>query len=162
LAVYAQVTQHLLIATNQADGAGLLEDWRWLIVGSCRLLAVTRMGDAFVEKADGEVVFLDTLEGCLKHAAPNATVFADYLANERFDPTWFNADMVALLEEKGKHLGPGQCYSYRVPPILGGSFFSENIHIASVLVHFSIMGQLHEQTRNLPPSSKISGFSIGN
>jgi len=60
--------QHLTISIDGIDGARLLHDWQWLLSGSRRLLAITRMGDAFVEKADGEVVFLDTLEGALKHA----------------------------------------------------------------------------------------------
>jgi hypothetical protein len=40
------------------------------------------MGDAFVEKADGEVIFLDTLEGALKHAATNQNAFFKLLKLE--------------------------------------------------------------------------------
>jgi len=118
------------------------------------------MGDAFVEKADGEVIFLDTLEGALKHAATNQNAFLKLLKAGDLDPTWFNPNMVALLEARSEHLVPGQCYCYQIPPILGGSFESANIKAISVIVHFSIMGQLHEQIRDLPPGTKITGFKI--
>jgi hypothetical protein len=47
-----------------------------------------------------------------------------------------------------------------VPSVLGGSFESANVEVVSAMVHFSIMGQLHEQTRHLPPGTKISQFKI--
>jgi hypothetical protein len=152
--------QHLTISLDGIDGTRLLDDWQWLLSGSHRLLAVTRTGDAFVEKADGEVIFLDTLEGALKHAATSQTAFFKLLKAGALDPTWFNPNMVALLETRSEHLAPGQCYSYKIPPVLGGSFESANVKALSAMVHFSIMGQLHEQTRHLPTGTKISHFKI--
>jgi hypothetical protein len=152
--------QHLTISLEGIDGSRLLEDWQWLLTGSHRLLAVTRMGDAFVEKADGEVIFLDTLEGTLKHAATNQNAFLKLLRAGAFDPTWFSPDMVALLEARSEHLAPGQCYSYKIPPVLGGSFESANVKAVSAMVHFCIMGQLHEQTRHLPPGTTIGHVKI--
>src|SRR6185436_12347442 len=111
--------QHLTISLDGIDGTRLLHDWQWLLAGSHRLLAITRMGDAFVEKADGEVIFLDTLEGALKHAATNQNAFFKLLKAGTLDPTWFIPDMVALLEARSDHLASGQCYSYKIPPILG-------------------------------------------
>ena len=152
--------QHLTISLDGIDGARLLHDWQWLLCGSHRLLAITRMGDAFVEKADGEVIFLDTLEGALKQTAPNQNSFFKLLKAGALDPTWFNPDMVALLEARSDHLASGQCYSYKIPPVLGGSFESANVKAVSAMVHFSVMGQLHEQIRHLPPGTKISHFKI--
>jgi hypothetical protein len=152
--------QHLTISLEGIDGTRLLEDWQWLLAGPHRLLAVTRMGDAFVEKGDGEVIFLDTLEGTLKHAATNQNAFLKLLKAGAFDPTWFNPDMVALLEARSEHLAPGQCYSYKIPLALGGSFESANVKAVSAMVHFCIMGQLHEQTRHLPPGTKIGHVTI--
>ena len=152
--------QRLTISLDGIDGARLLHDWQWLLAGSHGLLAVTRMGDAFVEKADGEVIFLDTLEGALKQAATNQNAFFKLLKAGALDPTWFNPDMVALLETRSEHLAPGQCYTYKIPPVLGGSFESANVEAISVMVHFCIMGQLHEQIRRLPPGAQISHFNI--
>jgi hypothetical protein len=98
--------QHLTISLDGIDGARLLHDWQWLLSGSHRLLAITRMGDAFVEKADGEVIFLDTLERALKHAATNQNAFFKLLKAGELDPTWFIPNMVALLEAQSEHLAP--------------------------------------------------------
>ena len=68
--------------------------------------------------------------------------------------------MVALLEARSDHLVSGQCYSYKIPPALGGSFESANVKNVSAMVHFSVMGQLHEQIRHLPPGANISHFKI--
>jgi hypothetical protein len=152
--------QHLTISLDRIDGTRLLHDWQWLLAESHRLLAVTRMGDAFVEKADGEVIFLDTLEGALKHAATNQNAFFKLLKAGALDQTWFNPDMVALLEARSDRLASGQCYSYKIPPVLGGSFESANVGAVSAMVHFSVMGQLHEQIRHLPPGTKIREFKI--
>jgi hypothetical protein len=152
--------QHLTISLDGINGARLLHDWQWLLAGSHRLLTVTRMGDAFVEKADGEVIFLDTLEGALKQTAPNQNSFFKLLKAGTLDPTWFHPDMVALLEARSDHLASGQCYSYKIPPVLGGSFESANVKAVSAMVHFSVMGQLQEQIRHLPPGTKISHFKI--
>jgi hypothetical protein len=113
--------EHLTISVDGIDGTRLLHFWQWLLAGSHRLLAVTRMGDAFVEKTDGEVLFLDTLEGVLKHAATNQNAFFKLLKAGALDPAWFNPDMVALLEARSEYLAAGQCFSYKIPPLLGGS-----------------------------------------
>jgi hypothetical protein len=68
--------------------------------------------------------------------------------------------MVALLEARSEYLAAGQCYSYKIPPLLGGSFESANVEAMSAMVHFSIMGQIHEQTRHLPPGTKIGRVKI--
>jgi Domain of unknown function (DUF1851) len=124
------------------------------------IAGVTRMGDAFVERADGEVIFLDTLEGTLKHAATNQNAFLKLLKAERSTRRGYILIWHSRLEARSERLAPGQCYSYKIPPILGGSFESANVKAVSALVHFCIMGQLHEQTRHLPPGTKISHFTI--
>jgi hypothetical protein len=105
-------------------------------------------------------LFLDTLEGTLKHAGTNPNAFFKLLKAGALDPTWFNANRVALLEARSEHLAQGKCHSCKTPPVLGGSFEPANVEVISFMVHFSIIGQLHEQTRHLPPGIKISQFKI--
>jgi hypothetical protein len=70
--------------------------------------------------------------------------------------------MVELLEARSEYLAPGQWYSYKIPPVLGGSFESANVEAVRAMVHFCIMGQLHEQTRHLSiyPGTKIGHVKI--
>jgi hypothetical protein len=150
----------LIISLEQVDRVRLLADWHWLLGAPSRLLAVTRMGDAFVEGAEGEVVFLDTMEGALTHAAVDERAFWRLLRAGALDATWFNADMVALMEARGECLAPGECYSYQVPPVLGGQFGSDNVRPVSAIVHFSVMGQLHRQIKDLTPRTQVSGLRV--
>jgi|SRR4051812_9836565 hypothetical protein len=136
----------------------LLEDWMWLLKKPHDLLFVTKMGDAFLRAQSESVVFLDTLEGDAKAIAPDERTFNLRWGAGDLDPTLFNPDMIALLERSGMGLGPDQCYSYQLPPVVGGGLESCNIHVVSLLVHFSIAGQLHQQVKDLPPGARISKF----
>jgi type VI secretion system (T6SS) immunity protein Tdi1 len=150
----------LTIPLEGLDRDHLLDDWSWLLPEPYRLLAVTRMGDAFVEAGDGKVVFLDTLEGCLRDAATSERAFFTLLEAGKLDPVWFLPNMVALMEARGVSLAPGQCYSYQVPPAFGGPLTSQNVRAVSARVHFSVTGQLHQQIKDLPPGAQITGFNI--
>ncbi|MGE0640114.1 MAG: T6SS immunity protein Tdi1 domain-containing protein [Thermoanaerobaculia bacterium] len=138
----------------------VLADWRWALDGACTLLGVTRMGDAFVIDPAGRVIFLDTLEGLAREVAPSVSDFEEILAAGTRDDDWFLPGFVEAMERKGSRLEPGECYSYRLPPVLGGPIEVANLHVMSILVHFSLSGQLHEQLRRLPKGARISGFEL--
>ncbi len=53
---------------------------------------------------------------------------------------------------------PGEIYSFRKPPILGGDYAFENVEKADLVVHFSLMGQIHEQVAKLPPGTSVSAI----
>jgi hypothetical protein len=150
----------LTISPEGLDTEHLLGDWSWLLSDRYRLLGVTRMGDAFVETGDGKVLFLDTLEGCLKEAANDARTFFELLKAGKLDRALFLPDMVALMEARGERLAPGQCYCYHLPPVLGGPLTLDNVRAAFASVHFSVTGQLHRQVKDLPPGTKITEFKL--
>jgi hypothetical protein len=138
----------------------LLEDWMWLLKQPHDLLFVTKMGDAFLRTQTESVTFLDTLEGDAKAIAPDERSFNLRWDAGDLDPTLFNPDLIALLESRGMNLGPDECYSYELPPVMGGALDSSNVHVVSLLVHFSIGGQLHRQVKDLPPGARISRFEM--
>jgi len=51
-------------------------------------------------------------------------------------------------------------YSFKVPPVLGGQFDVPNIEVMHFVVTANLAGQLHQQIRELPPGTKISGFEM--
>ena len=57
-------------------------------------------------------------------------------------------------------LGLGQCYSYKLPPILNGPIEPSNIEPADLPVHFSLLGQIHRQVKDLPEGTPIHEFKI--
>jgi hypothetical protein len=69
------------------------------------------------------------------HLAVN--VIADFLAN-------------------GLRLEPGQIYSWKRPPVLGGEYELASAGRTDIAVHFSIPGQIHEQVRSLPAGTPVT------
>ncbi len=133
----------LLVNPSEVD-VGALSDWRWLLVGSFRPLAMTRFGDWFIERPGGDVEFLDTLEGGLRPVASSVEAWRALLHTAE-GRELLMAEMVELMASKGVVPGPGECYGFRVAPILGGGLGSENVQIYSLPVYLAIQGQLHRQ-----------------
>jgi hypothetical protein len=125
----------------------LLVGWRWLVPQSSRVLKATAIGDLFLQDADGGIHFLDAKFGKLKFVARTAEELDRLFDQRDFRQNFLYSFMVRTLVQKGMKLPRGKCYSLRIPVHLGGSFGSENVEIVDLLVHLSVLGQLHEQTR---------------
>lgn len=54
-----------------------------------------------------------------------------------------------------------QCVGYRRPLFLGGTDDIGNLELTDFEVYWSICGQLLEQTRHLPPGTRIGSVGIG-
>lgn len=149
--------QDLTVNIDHIDRETLLEDWRWLIGASRLPILVTASGDAFVQDAaDGSVHVLDTGAGTLTRVADSADAFRALLADRDFVADHLAVQMVGDLLQAGVRLAPGQVYSFRKPPVLGGAYELDNVEPTDMDVHFSLTGQIHEQTRT-PPAGGGSG-----
>ncbi|HEV2455911.1 MAG TPA: T6SS immunity protein Tdi1 domain-containing protein [Verrucomicrobiae bacterium] len=158
-----RITWNDLTVDFQKHGAtDLLEDWRWLIGDSMRLLLVSAIGDMFLANQTGEVFWLDSGAGQLQRIASNHEEFQQLRQQPQNADHWFMARLVGDLISGGTRLAPGQCYSYNVPPSLGGQMTASNFKPADLSVHFSILGQIQRQIKDLPPGTKIKGFGIKN
>lgn len=73
---------------------------------------------------------------------------------------YFSVEWVAALRESGLGVAPDQVYSWSRPPVLGGDHAVENVSVADVEVHFSMLGQIHEQVRDLPPGTRIDRVKL--
>jgi hypothetical protein len=139
----------------------LLGDWRWLVGDpEYAVVRATAFGDLFLRDPTGRVLLLDTMEGTLKPFAPSErdldAALDDRLVRQKVLMPW----LVEELREAGRHLGPGECYSPDVPPVLGGAFDAENLRPTDLLAHLAFMGQTHRQVRGLPPETRITDVHI--
>jgi len=143
------------------ERAKILEDWIWLI-GSRRLpILLSALGDAFVQDLDdGSVHLLSAGEGAIQRVADNGATFESLLSDRDFVMESFAPSVVVELREGGCVLLPGQLYGYKIPPHLGGEYSIGNLEPTDITVHFSILGQLHQQPRSLPPGTPISGIQF--
>jgi hypothetical protein len=139
----------------------LLEDWRWLIGPTKQPVLLAAIGDAYLQdEADGKVHLLDIGAGELHEIANDVAEFQGLLSDQEFVTDSFVPATIVQLREVGKTLEPGQIYSYKRPPVLGGSYSVANLEPTDIAVHFSILGQIHQQVKDLPPGTKISDIQI--
>ena len=141
-----------------ADDSSLLEEWRWLIPNDSEAMLPTACGDVFLHLPDGSIAFLDTYKGSCATVASNYEEWKAMLNDRLQLEAWFRGGLIGDLLEAGLTRQPGQCFSPLVPQILSGSWEPSNFDACDLLIHLSMLGQIHRQVKDLPEGTKIDGF----
>ncbi len=151
----------LTVNFSGIDAAEVVEDWRWL-VGEHRLpILLTALGDAFLQDVtDGSVHLLSVGPGTIEQVAASFEEFNVLLNDKEFVVENFAPQIVVELRGLGQTLAPGQIYGYKVPPVLGGKYSTENLEPTDIRVHFSILGQTHRQLQNVPEGTPITNIKV--
>lgn len=144
----------------KATAEALLEEWLWLIPDDADPMLPTACGDMFLRLSDGSIALLDTYAGTCTPLAADYEKWKSMLNNPAQLDQWFRGDLLVELLEAGLQREPGWCFSPLVPQIIGGSWEPSNFHPCDLLVHFSMLGQIHNQVKDLPPGTRISGFKV--
>lgn len=152
--------EDLLAPIDDLGEGDALECWRWLTGPDARPLLMTALGDVFVMTQDGRIFMVDTYEGTLKGAGGSYEDWKKQLNQSHNLHNWFTPNLVAELRRRNLMLGRGQCYSPKIPPVMGGAMDADNMEIAPWKAHFHIQGQLHEKVKDLPDGTPISGVDI--
>lgn len=148
-------------AETGVPGDEVLDDWRWLVGSKLQLWRVTKAGDALLQNPDdGSIHFLDVMSGKVERIAENAAGFEASLASAENVERWLMPEVVNGQAALGMTPGANECLSFKHPPILGGKVHPDNFEPCSILVHFSISGQIHQQVKDLPPGAKIGKIEI--
>lgn len=137
-----------------------LESWRWLgIEGKAPVLA-SLFGDVILQDSTG-YWFLDTVEGSLTRPWGSQQEVQASLNTEEGQDQYLLGGLALAAHAEGLTLSDDDVYSFKVPPVLGGAFELANVEVGEFVVATNLSGQLHDQVKNLPPGTKISGFRIG-
>jgi MbtH protein len=131
----------------------LLEAWRWKVGQDATVFRVTVFGDLFVRTGDGRIYWLDTGSGRYVEAARSVEQWAD--AANAHGREWFHGSTLLALRARGVKLAPGQVYSWRHPPFLGGAETADNVDLIDLEVHVSSAGRLAAAVKDVPPGAKI-------
>jgi hypothetical protein len=150
----------LTVSLEGQNSDDLLSDWRWLVGDEMHLFMVSSCGDMFLSDRQGRVFWLDSGTGQLQQIACSRAEFDTLRQQQQYADQWFMPQLVGDLMASGVQLGPGQCYGYKKPPILGGEITIDNFEPTDLSVHFGILGQIHRQVKDLPPGTKISNIKI--
>jgi hypothetical protein len=153
--------QKLIIPAVGLETKRWLAEWRWLVPEVFSPLWLNCFGDWVFASRDGEIYFLDLLEGSFKSISPSNQVLSGQLNREENQNRWLMADWVGICRERGLLLSNGQCYGWKVAPVLGGKFEFDNIQVFDLLVYECIMGQIHRQLQGLPEGYVITVLRLG-
>ncbi len=149
---------YLINPTSEELSEGL-EAWSWLPVKEKSPIAVTAFGDVFLESPEG-IWFLDTLEGSLNRIADSKPELDEILNTAEGQTHFLFSSFVDRALSEGMNLEEGQCYDFKVNPVLGGAVEFENIEVNDFVVSLYVSGQVHQQIKDLPPGAKIKEINI--
>jgi hypothetical protein len=150
------VPDYLQVDFSEVDDERLLENWRWLITGTCRPVMVTFLGDIFLKNGqDGSIHFLNTLKGTFTHVADSEEEWRDVLRDRDQRMNWLPSPFYLQLKNAHGPLETGYCYSCEVPPSLGGEMESDNFAPADLEAHHLVLGQLQNQIKDIPHGTQV-------
>jgi hypothetical protein len=96
---------------------------------------------------DGSLWLLDLLEGNYLRIAVDASEYNRLKGDPVNLNQWFSAEWVSIAAGNGLVPDESQCLGWKVHPILGAEFSTENIGLFSIRVYHSVLGQLFRQLR---------------
>jgi hypothetical protein len=154
------VPAHLTIPIEGLPFDSLLADWRWLVANNYTPIMMTAFGDLFLHGDAGPVHFLDLMTGRFKQVAESEEELSTLCEDRSRCRTWFIGFLVMELRKTLGELAPGECYGCKLPLSLGGELAPDNFQRTDLQTHYSVMGQLHRPTHNLPLGTKIKRIKI--
>lgn len=134
-----------LIDPADKDWARLLTDWVPPLPARFNVWLVNRLGEVFAIDPAGSVLRLDTGSGSCEVVAASREDFAQLLESPRAAELWLRLKLVDDCRRMGMRLGPSQCYSFRIPPSLGGGYEVSNLQPTEMAVHYSYQAYILKQ-----------------
>ena len=134
----------------------LLTDWHFLLPREFTIWLVNRFGDLFIVSDDGCVHMLDVGRGSLEKLASSREDFATQIDEGNNANQWLMIPLVDDCVRVGLTIGTGQCYSFKIPPVLGGEYSVSNTEVCDLSVHYSVLGQIHSQIKDLPDGTRVN------
>lgn len=134
----------------------ILSDWQWLLGNNVELILISKIGDLFLKQSNQKILWLNTGTGKLMEVAKDIHEFKERLEQPQYLNHLFIPELLKELVAAGITIGPDECYSYKRAPILGGEIEPSNFEATNLYVHFSMLGQIHFQIKDLPPGTPIN------
>jgi hypothetical protein len=144
-----------LIDQAGLDWSALLAEWRWRLPPEFTVWLFTRAGDLFITLPDGSIHVLDVGAGELRRGADNRDNACTRINRPEVAEDWLMIPVVDQLVASGWILAAGQCYSFKMLPVLGGSYAPEGRAILPICEHFGAWGSLHRQIATLPDGAQV-------
>jgi len=151
---------YLFIKVSDEHVLRALDSWKWLPLDGLTILAVSAFGEVFFRNNTGAIFHLDTIEGQLSKVANDTEELASILDDEEAQDKILLGGFVIGARTRGMVLDEGECYDFKIAPILGGPMNAEQLGKTSFVVKLDFAGQIHEQVKDLPAGAKISHITV--
>ena len=152
----AFLIQDYLIDQHGLDWPKLLETWAWLLPNEFTVWLVNRYGELFLVFPDGTVHWLETDAGSFTKVATSRDDFEAKIDDDENANNWLMIPLVDRCVAAGLRLGPGQCYGFKQPTILGGDFTVENTGVLDIGDYLGSRGSIHEQLHDVPDGAQVT------
>jgi hypothetical protein len=144
-----------LIDQQGHDWPAILAEWHWLLPADLTVWMVNRFGDVIFVPEDGTVQFLDIGAGFVKQLATSREDFFTQVDSGDNADNWLLISLTDRCVAADLVPDPNQCYSFKIPPVLGGEYTTDNIELCDLVVNYSLLAQIHEQIKDLPDGTQI-------
>ena len=135
-----------LIAQSGIDWTKLLSCWTPPLPSRFDLWLVNRLGDVFGVLESDAVFRLDVGSGTYAEVARNREHFASLLDQPGAADEWLRVGLTQACRRAGMELARFQCYGFKIPPTLGGSYEVSNLVPTNLAVHYSYQAYVCMQT----------------
>lgn len=139
-----------LIDQSRLVWRDLLDDWTWLVPSTASVWLMNRFAELILVLEDGSISYLETSAGALRAIATNQDDFIVKIDQGDNANEWLMIPLVDQCVAAGMTPAPSQCYGFKTPPTLGGRYDVANVELSDISVYFAIMGQIHQQIKDLP------------
>ena len=137
--------QNYILPAEGIDWRGLLKHWTPPLPEDFSLWFVNRFGDIFGAAPDGGILRLDVGSGTCAVAARSREEFARLLDLPANVDGWLRPSVVDACMRANITLSPGECFGFRVPPTLQGTYDVSNLVPTRLDAHYSWLAHITRQ-----------------
>jgi len=132
-----------------------LATWRWLLPAKFTVWLANPFAELFLVVPDGSVHMLEVNGGILRKVAESRDDFCTKIDDGNNANEWLMIPLVDRMIAAGFTLQPGQCYGFKISPVLGGEYDVENCAPIQVWDYLGANGAFHEKIQNLPDGASV-------
>ena len=137
----------------QFDGPSVIEalseEWAWILPPINQVLAVSSMGNVFVECNDQSYWRVCPEELTAETVARTSEELDALYSSTEYKKDWEMANLVTdLIESYGDPL-IGECFGLTIPAVLSGEYSIDNIRRRGLYEHLRFTGDVARQTKDL-------------
>jgi hypothetical protein len=133
----------------------LRTSWSWALSGVTRILAQNPFGNVLVELGDGSIWRVCPEDLLASRVAGSEAELSRLWTDHEFQTDWTVSAWIKAAEPTLGPLKEGQCYGFRIWPVLGGTYEVDNMAIKATLEWLAVSGDVGRQTKDLPPGTEI-------